>query len=137
MIRPLQDKLIVKPTPPEQETAAGIVIPGTARVDPAMSGHVVSVGRGPDSARRVRGATIAACMRIVDEVAEHVPASVLRPKLLDAFMEYQLASTTTSGIHEGDVVCFPYTAGAKMQVDGDEYIVLREDDVVAVLEADE
>ncbi|MCX7880797.1 MAG: co-chaperone GroES [Ignavibacteria bacterium] len=42
---PLQDRVIVKPAPPEEVTKGGIIIPDTAKEKP-MQGEVVAVGPG-------------------------------------------------------------------------------------------
>jgi len=35
-------------------------------------------------------------------------------------------------VKEGDYVCFAFTSGANMQIDGQSYIVIQEDDIEAV-----
>lgn len=44
-IKPLEDKIVLRPREPEQTTASGIVIPDTARERP-QEGEVVAVGPG-------------------------------------------------------------------------------------------
>jgi chaperonin GroES len=44
-VRPLEDRVLVKPQAPEQRTAAGIYLPETAKEKP-MQGTVVSAGPG-------------------------------------------------------------------------------------------
>lgn len=45
MIRPLGDRVVVKPTPSEEKTKSGIVLPDTAKEKP-QEGEVVAVGTG-------------------------------------------------------------------------------------------
>ena len=45
MIRPLQDRVLVKRVEAEETTAAGIIIPDTAKEKP-QEGEVVAVGKG-------------------------------------------------------------------------------------------
>ena len=45
MIRPLQDRVLVKRVEAEETTAAGIIIPDTAKEKP-QEGEVVAVGPG-------------------------------------------------------------------------------------------
>lgn len=45
MIRPLGDKVVVKPSESEEKTAGGIVLPDTAKKKP-QEGKVVAVGPG-------------------------------------------------------------------------------------------
>ena len=44
-IRPLHDRVLVKPLDQEEKTAGGIIIPDTAKEKP-MEGKVVAVGNG-------------------------------------------------------------------------------------------
>lgn len=52
-MRPLDDRLVVKPSEPEQKTAGGIVLPDTAQERP-QRGEVISAGPGKmlDSGKR-------------------------------------------------------------------------------------
>lgn len=93
-IRPLHDRIVVKPLEELARTAAGLVIPDTATQNP-VRGEVLAVGKGK---------------RLKD--------GGLRP--LD--------------VNAGDKVLFGEYAGQRVQVYGEELLVLREDDVVGVLE---
>ena len=44
-IKPLSDRIIVKPAEAEEKTASGLIIPDTAKEKP-MKGEVVAVGKG-------------------------------------------------------------------------------------------
>lgn len=44
-VRPLSDRVLIKPAEMEQKTASGIIIPDTAKEKP-MKGEVVAVGPG-------------------------------------------------------------------------------------------
>ena len=45
-VKPLADRVLVKPAAAEQKTAAGIIIPDTAKEKP-MRGEIIAVGQGP------------------------------------------------------------------------------------------
>lgn len=45
-IKPLYDKVVIKPASPEEVTASGIVIPQTASDEKPMQGEVIAVGPG-------------------------------------------------------------------------------------------
>lgn len=45
-LRPLDDKIIIKPTSEEEKTSSGIVLPETADKEKPEQGEVVSVGPG-------------------------------------------------------------------------------------------
>ncbi len=134
MLRPLGNRLIVKPDPPDTASAGGIIFPQTHGQPPAMTGTVVSVGRGPASAHRVRQATIAQCAAAVTRaLRQHANAA----RLARAALHDQARSADLSEVQEGDYVCFAFTAGHTMTVDGEAYVVLAEDDVQAVWTAEE
>jgi chaperonin GroES len=44
-VKPLGDRVLVKPAPAEEKTASGIIIPDTAKEKP-QKGEVVAVGNG-------------------------------------------------------------------------------------------
>jgi len=92
-IRPVGDRVVVKPAPREEVTKSGIVIPDTAKEKP-QEGTVIAIGSG----------------RLLDN-GERVP--------LD--------------LREGDRVLFAKYGGTEFKLDGEEYLVLKENDVLAVI----
>lgn len=44
-LKPLQDRILVKPTEAEEKTSSGIIIPDTAKEKP-MKGEIIAVGSG-------------------------------------------------------------------------------------------
>tara|TARA_B100000959_G_C14901917_1_gene591324 strand:+ start:789 stop:1073 length:285 start_codon:yes stop_codon:yes gene_type:complete len=47
-VKPLSDRIVVKPEPAEEKTASGIILPDTAQEKPQM-GMVMAVGPGKSS----------------------------------------------------------------------------------------
>ncbi len=47
MMKPITDRVVGKPTPADEKTAGGIIIPDTAKEKP-QRGEVVAVGPGKD-----------------------------------------------------------------------------------------
>ncbi len=47
-VKPLSDRIVVKPEPAEEKTASGIILPDTAQEKPQM-GKVLAVGPGKSS----------------------------------------------------------------------------------------
>jgi chaperonin GroES len=92
-IRPVGDRVVVRPAAKEEVTKSGIVIPDTAKEKP-QEGAVVAVGSG---------------------------------KLLDNGDRVALE------IKEGDRVLYAKYGGTEFKLDGDDYLVLRESDVLAIL----
>jgi|SRR6185312_641750 chaperonin GroES len=93
-IRPLGDRVVVKPDPKEETTRSGIIIPDTAKEKP-QQGTVTAVGSG----------------RLLDNGARSV-------------ME----------LHEGNHVLYAKYGGTEIILDDETYLVLRESDVLAVLD---
>lgn len=93
-LKPLGDRLIVKPLEQEEVTSGGIVLPETAKEKP-QKGEVVAAGPG---AR--------------DEGGERIPMDV----------------------SVGDKVLFAKYAGTEVKLDGDKHLILRESDILAIVE---
>ncbi len=93
-LRPLGDRLVVKPMKREETTSSGIVLPDTATEKP-MQGTVIAAGPG----------------RVTDE-GRKLPLDV----------------------KEGDKVLYAKYAGTEYKLDGEEYLILREADVLAIVE---
>ncbi len=92
-IRPLGDRVVVKPIQREEVTKSGIVLPDTAKEKP-QRGEVIAVGPG----------------RLTDE-GERLP------------MEVKV----------GDEVLFAKYAGTELKIDDEEYLILSEKDILAIL----
>ncbi len=93
-IKPLGDRVVVKPIEEEEVTKSGIVLPDTAKEKP-QKGEVLAVGTG----------------KLLDN-GERVPLEV----------------------KEGDVVVFAKYGGTEIELDGEEYVILSERDLLAVIE---
>ncbi|ADC90075.1 chaperonin Cpn10 [Thermocrinis albus DSM 14484] len=92
---PLYDKIVVKrQEEQEQRTAAGIIIPDTAKEKPQI-GEVVAVGEG---------------------------------KLLNNGQIVPLK------VKVGDKVVFNKYAGTEVELDGEKYLIMSQDEVLAILE---
>jgi len=94
-IRPLDDRVVVKPVEEDEVTAGGIVLPDTAKEKP-IRGTVEAVGPG---------------------------------KLMDN------GDRSSPSLSVGDVVIFGKYGGMEVKIDGVEYKILREDDILAVVES--
>ena len=92
-LKPLGDRLVVKPTEQDDVTASGIFLPETAKEKP-QQGSVVAVGPGgrKDSGERI-----------------------------------------TMDVAEGDIVLYARYAGTTIKIDGEEILILKESDVLAIV----
>jgi len=94
VIRPLGERVVVKPLPSEERTKGGIVLPDTAKEKP-QEGEVIAVGSG----------------RLL-ETGQRVPID-LKP---------------------GDRILFSKYAGNEVKIDDVEYLIMREADILGVIE---
>ncbi len=93
-LRPLGDRLVVKPIEEAEQTSSGIFLPETAKEKP-QQGKVVAAGPG---ARKENG--------------ERIP--------LDVKVD--------------DTVLYAKYAGTSIKLQGEEYLILKESDVLAIVE---
>lgn len=93
-VRPLADRVLVKPLEEEDKSPGGIILPDTAKEKP-MRGQVIAVGHGK-----------------VDDKGERVAMDV----------------------KVKDVVLYGKYSGTEIKVDGEEYLIMRESDILAIVE---
>jgi chaperonin GroES len=93
-IRPVGDRVVVKPAKKEEVTKSGIVLPDTAKEKP-QEGTILAVGPGK-----------------VSDKGERTPLEV----------------------KEGDRVLFAKYGGTEFAYEGEDLLVLRESDILAILE---
>ena len=94
-LKPLGDRLVVKPSEPEDKTKSGLVLPESAKEKP-QQGKVLAAGTG----RQLEDGSI---------------------KALE--------------IKSGDKILYGKYSGTEVQIDGEDYLILREDDVLAVVQS--
>jgi len=92
-VKPLADRVLVRPLEAEQKTAGGIIIPDNAKEKP-QHGEIIAAGPGK-----------------IAENGEKIPMS----------------------LKKGDKVLYGKYSGTEVTVDGEEYLIVRESDVLAVL----
>lgn len=93
-IKPLADRILVKPIEQEEEKIGGIIIPDTAKEKP-QEGEVVAVGPG---------------------------------KVLDNGQRQALS------VAVGNKILYGKYAGTEVKYQGENYLIMREDDVLAIIE---
>jgi chaperonin GroES len=92
-LKPLGDRIVVKPSEQEEQTASGIFLPETAKEKP-QQGTIIAIGPG-----------------IRNDAGERVAMDVA----------------------EGDTVLYAKYAGTTIKVEGDELLILKESDVLAIV----
>lgn len=124
-LTPLGHRVLIRPDEQPTESEGGIVLPED-RHHVSMSGTVVAVGRGSAQLAQAREKTARKCLQFVqDEKA----ADAIR-KLIQAF--HALDPTQTVSV--GDRVAYPVDAGLTLTENGQQYIIMNEDDVVVLVE---
>ncbi len=93
-LRPLGDRVVVKPLARETITKSGIVLPDTAKEKP-QEGEILAVGPG---------------------------------KILDN------GKRTTIEVKVGQRILFAKYSGTEVKVEGEEYLILRESDILGIVE---
>jgi chaperonin GroES len=93
-VRPLEDRVVIRPFEAEEKTAGGIVLPDTAREKP-QQGEVIAVGPG---------------------------------KLLDSGERAEMS------LAKGDRIFYGKYAGTEIEINGEDLVILRESEVLAVQE---
>jgi len=93
-VRPLEDRVLIKPPDAEQVTSGGIVLPDSAK-EKQQRGKVIAVGDG---------------------------------KLLES------GDRGGVSVKAGDTVLFGKYAGTEIKIAGEEHQIMRESEILAVLE---
>jgi chaperonin GroES len=93
-VKPLADRVVVKPLEEQEVNKGGIIIPDTAKEKP-MQGEIMEVGSG----------------RVSDE-----------------------GKTMPLEVKKGDRVLYGKYTGTEVSIDGEEYLIMRESDIFAVIQ---
>jgi chaperonin GroES len=88
-MKPINDRVVVKPAPADDKTSGGIIIPETAKEKP-QKGKVVSVGPGKDG--------------------------------------------NLMTVQKGDTVLYGKYAGQEIHYKGQDYLIMREDDILVIVD---
>jgi chaperonin GroES len=93
-VKPLGDRVLVRPLEEKETKKGGIIIPDTAKEKP-QEGKVVALGTGK-----------------VDDDGKKIPFEVKK----------------------GDRVMYSKYGGTEIKIDGEDHLILREDDILGILE---
>lgn len=88
-MKPIADRVIIKPAPADEKTKGGIIIPDTAKEKP-QRGEVVAVGPGKDG--------------------------------------------NMMTVSAGDIVLYGKYAGQEINFEGQDYLIMREDEILVILD---
>ncbi len=94
-IRPLHDRVLVRPMEEEKTSAGGIIIPDSANTEKPNNGEIIAAGNG----------------RITDS-----------------------GDVRAMDVKVGDKVLFGQYAGTAVKVNGEELMMMKEEDILAVIE---
>ena len=93
-VKPLADRVVIRPVEEAETKKGGIIIPDTAKEKP-MQGEMVEVGTGK-----------------VTEDGKKIAMEVKK----------------------GDKVLYGKYSGTEVSIDGDEYLIMRESDIFAIIQ---
>ncbi|MEA3297805.1 MAG: co-chaperone GroES [candidate division Zixibacteria bacterium] len=93
-VKPLADRVVVKPLEFDEVKKGGIIIPDTAKEKP-MEGEIMEIGTG----------------RITDD-GKKMPIEVKK----------------------GDRILYGKYSGTEINIDGEEYLIMRESDIFAIVQ---
>jgi len=87
-LKPINDRVVVKPAPADEKTKGGIIIPDTAKEKP-QRGKVIAVGPGKEEVKMT--------------------------------------------VKKGDVVLYGKYAGQELNYEGEDLLIMREDDILVII----
>ena len=87
-MKPINDRVVIKPAPAEEKTKGGIIIPDTAKEKP-LRGEVIAVGPGKEENKM--------------------------------------------SVKKGDIVLYGKYAGQEFNYKGQDYLIMREDDILIII----
>ncbi|MBK7428171.1 MAG: co-chaperone GroES [Saprospiraceae bacterium] len=87
-MKPINDRVVIKPATAEEKTKGGIIIPDTAKEKP-QRGEVIAVGPGKEG--------------------------------------------NLMTVQVGDIVLYGKYAGQELSHQGEDYLIMREDDILVIL----
>ncbi len=119
-VAPLNDRVLVRPV---VAPVSDIIAAPDDHYEPEQMGTVVAMGSAVSSRKRAIDMFAA---QIIDQVQNKAVAQVVR-RLADDYRPEPACAV-------GDMVCFSPKHGQELIIDGASYIILREDDVLAVVE---
>ena len=88
-MRPINDRVVIKPAPAEEKTSGGIIIPDTIKEKP-QRGEVIAIVPGKGD--------------------------------------------TAMTVKVGDIVLYGKYAGQELQHEGNDYLIMREEDILIILD---
>lgn len=93
-LKPLGDRVLIKPLPQEEKTKGGVILPDTAKEKP-QQGEVVAVGTG----------------RVLDN-----------------------GNVVNLIVKEGDKVLYGKYSGNEIKIEGEEYLIVKENEIYGIVE---
>lgn len=93
-IKPLGDRILIKPLEAEKKTKGGIILPDTAKEKP-QEGKVIAVGKG-----------------------KTLESGKIEPLEVKA----------------GNKVLYGKYSGTEIKIDGEEHLIVKEEDILAIIE---
>lgn len=133
-VRPLGHRVLVKPDEQPSESAGGLILPQDHDHVP-MSGTVVALGPGGSQVRyRARQAAIKDCCEVLESAIRMFGSTSALLVARDEVAGLLGTTDVEREIRIGDRVAYAAESGLLFTQDGEQFIILNEDDVVVVVE---
>lgn len=132
MLQPIGDRVLIKPDVPADTTASGLHL--VQHWKPENCGEIVAVGE-PRHPLKAEAEDLADRLekRIAQIISE---GSDNHDHMGDAAAMLRDLVKREPAVKVGDVVVFSWTSGQELVIDGTKYLLMREDDLLGVLEGD-
>src|SRR5699024_6789996 len=138
MIKPLGDRVVIELVKQEEKTASGIVLPDSAQDVPKIEREV---SRLSNMIKQIGDPVV---IKLVKQ-EEKTASGLVQP---DSAQEVQQEATKIAvgagsiidgkkvplEVEEGNHIIYAKYAGTEVEYDGNEYLIIREDDILAVIE---
>ena len=119
MIKPLKDRVLIKMIENEETTKSGIILSSGAKEKPQIA-EVVEVGPGDEETTK-SGIILSSGAKEKPQIAEVVEVG-------PGDEEIKII------VKKGDKVIVSKYAGTEIKYEGEDYIILKQDDILAVVE---
>ena len=143
--RPLQDRVLIRRIEEEEKTKGGIIIPDTAKEKP-MEGEIIAAGPGTrDDDGKLRPLQDRILVRRVQEEEKTKGGIIIPDTAKEKPIEGEVIAVGNGKILEdgsvrkldvkvGDRILFGKYSGTEVKVDGEDRLILREDDILGIIE---
>ena len=127
MLRPIGNRILVKPEANDETTDSGLIL--VEHRKPPVMGTVIAVG---SCAHPLAAEAEALSDKLMERAIPY--DDVVDHELFDAAQMLLDVTRKEPLVKAGDLVVFSWTAGREVTINDDLYLMMTEDDILAVIE---